>query len=201
MNILLSALSQWAEALANGTLALDPASRQRLARLEGQAIQIETDLGEPVSIEFCGERVRIMARAIDHPNAIVRGSSASLLSAGLGNSHADLRIDGDATLVEELQSILSNLRPDFGEPLARLIGDQSAEDIAGFLELGGRALRHLAEDLGNEGTRAVRAAARRQFVDTRALDRFSEQVLAVQLATDRLGARVQQLENPPDSRP
>ena len=126
---------------------------------------------------------------------------ASLLGAGLGNSHADLRIDGDETLVEELQSILSNLRPDFGEPLARLIGDQSAEDIAGFLELGGRALRHLAEDLGNEGTRAARAAAHRQFVDTRALDRFSEQILALQLATDRLGARVQQLKDSPDAGP
>lgn len=197
MNILLSALSQWAEALANTTLALDAETRQRLARLDGKTIQIETDLGEPVSIEFCGERVRVMAHALDQPNAIISGSMASLFGAGLGSSREDLRIDGDETLVEELQHILRNLRPDFGEPLARFIGPQSAEDIAGFLELGGRALRHLAEDLGNEGSRTIRAAAHRQFADAGSLDRFAEQVLAAQLATDRLSARLQQLEDSP----
>lgn len=201
MNILLSALSQWAEALANTTLALDAETRQRLARLDGKTIQIETDLGEPVSIEFCGERVRVMARAIDNPNAIVSGSTASLLGAGMGNSRTDLRIDGDETLVEELQHILRNLRPDFGEPLGRLIGGQNAEDIAGVLELGSRALRHLAQDLGDEGSRTVRAAAHRRFADAGSLDQFSEQVLAAQLATDRLNARLQRLENSPDIKP
>lgn len=201
MNVLLSALSQWAEALANTTLALDSDTRQRLARLDGRTIQFDTDLGGPVSIEFCGERVRVMARAIDQPNAIVSGSTASLFSAGLGNSRADLQIDGDETLVEELQHIVRNLRPDFGEPLARLIGDQTAEDIAGFLELGGRALSRLAEDLGKQGSRAARAAAHRQFVDAGSLNRFSEQVLAARLATDRLSARLQRLEDSPEIGP
>lgn len=201
MNPLLSALSQWAEALANTTLALDSATRQRLARLEGQTIQIETDLGEPVTIEFCGEQVRVMARAIEHPNAIISGSSASLLSAGFGSTRTDIRIDGDETLVEELQNILRNVRPDFGEPLAKLIGEQNADNIAGFLELGGRALRRLAKDLGDEGSRAVRSAAHRQFVDAGSLDQFSEQVLAVQLATDRLSARLQRFEHSQDLEP
>jgi ubiquinone biosynthesis protein UbiJ len=198
MNPLLSALSQWAEALANTTLALDSQARQRLARLEGQTIQIETDPGESVTIEFCGERVRVMARSVDHPNAIVRGSPASLLGAGFGGSPADLRIDGDEILIEELRNILRDLKPDFGEPLARLIGAQNADNIAGFLELGGRALRRLAGDLSNEGSRTIRAAAHRQFVDARSLDQFSEQVLAAQLATDRLGARLQRLEGAQD---
>ena len=139
-----------------------------------------------------------MARTVDHPNAIVRGSPASLLGAGFGGSRADLRIDGDETLVEELRNILHELKPDFGEPLARLVGEQNADNIAGFLELGGRALRRLAGDLSDEGSRTVRAAAHRQFVDAGSLNRFSEQVLAVQLATDRLGARVQRLEGSQD---
>ena len=198
MNPLLSALSQWAEALANTTLALDSQARQRLARLEGRTIQIETDPGESVTIEFCGERVRVMARSVDHPNAIVRGSPASLLGAWSGGSRADLRIDGDETLIEELRNILRDLQPDFGEPLARLIGEQNADNITGFLELAGRALRRLAGDLGDEGSRTVRAAAHRQFVDLGSLDQFSEQVVLAQLATDRLGARLQQLENSRD---
>ena len=194
MNPLLSALAQWAEALANGTFALDSDARAGLAALDGRSIQLETPFDEPIALEFTGTHLRVMARALEQPNAIVRGSPAALLTAALGGSPDDLRIDGDEALVHEFTALVRRVRPDFTEPLTTLVGEPGAETLLGFLELGGRALGRAAEELRGEGSRAFARTAQRRFLDAHALEGFASDVFDAQLALDRLDARITALE-------
>lgn len=194
MNPLVSALAQWAEALANGGLALDPDARRRLARLEGRSIQLESTWGTPVTVEFSGERIRVMARTLEQPDAIVRGTPAALVGAALGAPAAELRIDGDEVLIDAFLGLLKGVRPDLSGPLAGLIGDEAADMLVGFLELGSRAAERLGRILVEDGTRAAGAAARRGFLDRASLDRFADEIIETQLAMDRAVARVARLE-------
>lgn len=194
MNPLLSALAQWAEAVANGALRLDPAARERIARLDGCAIRFATPFDEPVTVEFAGEHLRIMARATERPNAIVHASPLSLLAAGVGAAPQDLRIDGDEAIVEDFRALIADLRPDLDEPMSRILGREGAETLFGLAELGGRALLRFAKGVREDGRDAISAGARRQLVDRDALNQFSERVLEAQTAADRLAARITALE-------
>lgn len=195
MNPLLSAFAQWAEALANGSVALDPVAAARLQRLAGRSIRFENDLDPPITVEFDEARIHVLARSTEQPSAIVTGSPLALLAASAGSRvGGELRVEGDELLVDEFRSILTELRPDFSEPLGRLIGDEPAQAFAGFVELGSKALGEMLGALAKDGTDTLRAGAHHRYLDRASLERFSEDTLSLQLAVDRLGARIRAFE-------
>jgi ubiquinone biosynthesis accessory factor UbiJ len=181
-------------ALANASLDLDPASRARLATLEGYRIQVVAEAPpllaqQHLGLTVTGGRLRFHARALDRPNVIVRGAPTDLalwLATGQARSNGGLSIDGDGTVLQELMSLVRGFRPDPGGPLARLLGPDLAAQALGGVELLLTGLRSAAEAAGA----AVSRGAAGQFVDRKQLERFLDDVDDLRLRVDRLGARI-----------
>jgi ubiquinone biosynthesis accessory factor UbiJ len=178
--------------LANLSLNLDPASRARLAALEGRRIQLNASFPEPLgprefTLLIQGGRLRLFTHAQDAPNVIVRGAPADLVSAIFaGSDQARLTIDGDATVLHEFSAALRDFRPDLGGPLSQMLGADAARAALGTAELAFAGLRSLLEGAGN----TVRDGATRTFVDRAQAERLLDDVDELRLRIDRLGARV-----------
>jgi len=181
-------------ALANASLDLDPASRARLAALEGYRVQVVADAPPPLGPQHLGLTVtagelRFHARALERPNVIVRGAPMNLvawLASGGAAASGNLTIDGDGTVLQELMSLVRGFRPDPGGPLERLLGPELAARALGGVELMLAGLRSAAE----AARATVGGGAVRQFVDRRQLERFLDDLDDLRLRVDRLAARV-----------
>lgn len=180
--------------LANRSLDLDPASRARLTGLEGRRVQITTELpGALGSRDFTlivqGGRLRFFPHPPEAPHVVARGTPPDLLAwlvAGESPAGSRLVIDGDTTVLSELRAALAAFRPDFAQPLSRLVGDELAQNALGAAEL---ALASLQSALQGAGS-AVRDGAARTFVDRTAFEGFLDQLDDLRMRVDRLAARV-----------
>ena len=177
--------------LANRSLDLDPAARARLEALEGRSVQICPDLPAPLpqrELTLCvsGGRVRFYPHAVEQPNVIVRGAAPDLAAALLGGNPANVTIDGDTTVLQELGAALAAFRPAADGPLGRLLGAELARDALGTVELAFAALLSLVQGAG----RSIGEEAGRAFVTRPELARFLDQLDDLALRVDRLKARV-----------
>lgn len=181
--------------LANRSLDLDPASRARLSSLEGRQVQISMSLPPPLgrrdfTLSVQGGRLRFFPHAAAAPHVIVRGSPADLgtwLFGGENAARARLEIDGDSTVLGELRAALQAFRPDFADPLGRVLGREVAQTALGAAELALATLRSAFEG----ASQAMRDGASRAFVDRRQAGQFLDELDELRLRIDRLAARVQ----------
>lgn len=181
--------------LANRSLDLDPASRARLAALDGRRVQLSAALPPPFgrrdfTLQVSGGRLRLLPHAAVDPHVIVRGSVPDLLAWLLGGENAArgrLDIDGDSTVLAELRAALKAFRPELGEPLRRLLGDELTQSALGAAELALATLRSAFEGV----QQSVRDGAAHAFVDRRECERFLDELDELRLRVDRLAARVQ----------
>ncbi|MEQ8857064.1 MAG: SCP2 sterol-binding domain-containing protein [Pseudomonadales bacterium] len=194
--------------LANRSLDLDPASRARLAALEGNRIQLSMDLGplgqRDLTLTVISGQLRAFARAAQSPHVILRGNPAALAAWLLGadtDSAGGLSIDGDTTVLAEFSALLRGFRPDVAGPLERVIGAEGARTLLGTAELALAGLRSALEGAG----RSVREGAAQTFVDRAQASRFLDDLDDLRLRVDRLAARVdteaQRRSGPPGSGP
>lgn len=187
--------------LANRSLDLDPASRARLAALEGRRIQITAVLPgslPPRNFTLAVEdaRLRLLPQADSEPHVIVRGAPPDLIAWLLGGNPtgaagARLTIDGDSTVLAELRAALRSYRPDLSGPLGRVLGQELAQTALGSAGLALATLRSAFEG----AQQSMRDGAARAFVDRRQCERFLDQLDELRLRVDRLGARVQAQEH------
>jgi ubiquinone biosynthesis protein UbiJ len=196
VNPLAQALTQWLAAFANGALALDPATRERIARLDGRSIVLSPDPpADTVTIRFVGSRIVAESGSTSRPTVVVRGPPAALLEAlARGRFGAEVTIEGDELTLAEFAESVRGLRPDFATPLARLVGRDSAEGLVGLLELGLQTADRVLRDLAAEGERLARSGAGRQFLTRAELDDFLARRHTAALHLDRLAARIERLE-------
>ena len=193
-----SVLADALAALANASLDLDPASRSRLAGLEGRQIQVTALLPPPLgerhfALAVTAARLRFHLHAPERPNVVVRGTAPDLLAwlaAGEGAAAARLGIDGDETALAELGAALKAFRPDLGGPLSHLVGEELAQAALGAAELALAVTRSALEGAGL----TVRDEAARVFVDRTRMERFLDELDDLRLRVDRLDARVQAQE-------
>jgi ubiquinone biosynthesis protein UbiJ len=129
------------EGLIQQALALDPGTRERLARYAGKRIFIETRapaLGILVSLESDG--VHLSPEAGPHPHATIEAPSFELLKMAFSRDihfiGGPVKINGDVLLIQELHIIGRQLDIDWESGLARLLGDTVSYPIS-------RGLRHL----------------------------------------------------------
>lgn len=184
--------------LANQSLDLDPASRARLAGLEGRRVQITADLPPPFgrrdfALTVGAGRLRFLPHAPEEPNVIVCGRPPDLVAWLLGGEAAGgsrLSIDGDTTVLAELRHVLTSFRPDFAGPLSRVLGPELSQSALGAAELAIATARSALEGAG----RTVSDGAGRAFVGRAQADRFLDEMDDLRLRVDRLAARVQAQE-------
>lgn len=186
------------EALNRG-LALDPAARESVLALAGQAIELHLE-APPLAmrIEVGDKGLRVGPAQPDREADLSLRATAGalldrLLPAGTQpRSGGKLRISGDAELAQRLQKIAAKFDPDFDAAFAsvfgEIIGPQVSRALREALTTGRAHARHLAED-----TVDYLVEERRDLVSRAEQQQFFDEVDAVRDATDRLEARVRRL--------
>ncbi|MDZ7670239.1 MAG: SCP2 sterol-binding domain-containing protein [Gammaproteobacteria bacterium] len=179
--------------LANRSLDLDPASRARLAALEGSRIQLTAQFPgfgpRDFTLSVQAGRLRLFPHALEAPQIIVRGSAADLAAAIFGASdsaRSRLEIDGDHNVLQELTAAVHGYRPDLDGPLSRMLGPQAATSVLGTAEMALAGLRSALEGAGS----SMRQSASRAFVDRAEANRLIDDLDDLRQRIDRLGARV-----------
>lgn len=122
------------ESLVNQALRFDPATRQRLAALDGKCLYIETEAPRlSFLVQIRPDRIRLSAEAEQRPHATIEAHSVALLKLALSQQPqligGPLRVHGQVQLIEQLHAIAKQLDIDWEEPLGLLLGDIASHQI------------------------------------------------------------------------
>ncbi len=188
------------ERALNATLAMDPASVQLLAKLDGRviAMNIESIDGSFYLLPH-RERVTIEIDHDQNPDIVIKGGllayvrSATASVRGSANPDQLLEISGDAHSVAVLRDFLRSLQLDFEEQLSSLVGDmparQAGNQIRSFAEWAEQVGQSIAVNTGEYLTEEKQLLVARPRID-----RFLIAVDQLQNDTERLASRLGTLE-------
>lgn len=186
------------EALVNRTLALDPATVQRLASLEDLTLAIHTT--QPTTQLFITFRNgRIHLGVIDAGSAAaslhgpLRGMLGLLQQQSLTSLHTQgIELRGNTAFVQQVQKLLQGLEIDWEFHLARFLGDiptqalvNGAREARKFASSTAGRLREDATEFLHEETRLVVAPAE--------LEQHYAKIAELALQVDRMQARIDRL--------
>ncbi len=178
-----------AQSIANATLRLDKTSAERLATLEGRAIQVEGTLpGQVWCIRIRDARIEVLTGLADSPDAVVRGKPQDLLAWFVspdGQAAERVEIEGDRTLLVALAGVFKALAPTGLSPPIR------GQDLLGAAELAAAVLGSAAESVAD----AWREAAVGRFANRADQDDFQSGIERLEVEVKRLSARVRDLES------
>ncbi len=186
------------EAMVNTALNYDPGSRLALEKLSGQVLAVEsTAPAFEMYIAPGPGGLRLMGVCGEAITTRLRGPLPALLHLAVADTttlaDSGVEVLGSTGLLTDLQRVARNLDLDWEEALTQLLGDVLGHQVAEHLRLrfhwlGGRlssAQRLLSEYLTEE----LAALPARQE-----LEAFSSRVDELRLGTDRLAARLDQLQ-------
>lgn len=124
---------------------------------------------------------------------IVSSDALSALRAGPQGLLANAHIRGRADLAEALREIFRDLRPDFEDDLARLIGDIAAHRLSRLVAAQAARLQH---DIGAlaQGVRENLQHEAQLLPNHAEIERFREDVASLHQASEGLLLRLQRLD-------
>ena len=179
-------------------LALDPASAQRLLRLQGKCLQLDLEgLDITLFITFESGNLHVGLDSEQEPDTVISASPVALFGMAAPGESSDwgmpgsrVNISGDANLARDIERVFSRLEPDWQRPFSALFGDTMGYQVASGLRQGADAARKAAEDsarmagdwLRDDSDLLIKPQQLRDF--SRAVDDLSD-------ATDRLQARLE----------
>jgi ubiquinone biosynthesis protein UbiJ len=185
--------SQATVTLLNHLLAREAWAREELAPFAGRGARVEAFPFVLLLGVAPGGRFEVGS---GEPNVTITVDGAQL-PALLFDPQAllrNVRLSGDAEFAGALSRVLQNLRPEPEEDLARFVGDAAAVRIVGFLRAVATQMR--------EGSNRLAATAADYFVAENPLlvtreevESFSTAVAGLRDAAERLGKRIEHLEN------
>ncbi|MBQ0831806.1 SCP2 sterol-binding domain-containing protein [Marinobacter sp.] len=197
---LLAAVTAIIERALNHALELDPAGQQALlAALEGP---VQFRITDPVpltcSLHRASNQVQVRSQPADDPALEIIGKPLAFAALATGDSSVftdnRLAVVGDTALAHQFQRALDQLNPDWEAAMARHIGDVPAHLIGkrirsavGWSKQAFSTLNANIEEYVHEESRAL--PGRRE------LEATFEDIDALSLRTERLEARVNQIEN------
>jgi ubiquinone biosynthesis protein UbiJ len=188
------------ETALNRALALDPATREGLAVLDGRSVELAME-SPPLALRLQVQGDRLAVGPVDAANEPDLGIRATLgaLLAQLPPLRSDdappvgrMRVTGDADLARRLQRLTERFDPDWQQPFAAVFGDVVGVQVANAVAA---ALRH-ARDAGRDlaGTAAEYLTEESRDVVPRAeLDAFNDAVDTLRDDAARLDARIARL--------
>jgi ubiquinone biosynthesis protein UbiJ len=196
MALLQSALLWPVELAVNGVLALDAASRQRMAPLDGGTLAIHsTAPAASIFIKVQGERLHLSTLHEGGESASLHGPARSLLALLLRRERTEslyasnVELRGDTAFVQQLQALLRDLDIDWEYHLSKIVGDIPTQATADTLRKAGAELRragarvreNVSEYLHEESGMLPRADE---------LESFYRDIAELRLRADRLQARL-----------
>lgn len=188
------------EKLINRYLALDSESFTRLQKLSGKALTIElTGLNLRFHLLICGRGIQCCEQLSHAASAYISGTPLILTRLLLSPDPIQLiragevTIEGDMDLVQELQSILRNLKIDWEEQLSYYIGDTPATQLGACLKGLQKWQQETSQTCYQDFSEYLQEEIR--YLPPRAeIADFSHDVMELALAADRLAARILRLE-------
>lgn len=189
------------ESLLNRNIAGSSRARGLLAQVAGKSLEIRV-AATPfrVRIEAAADRITIVTGGDAPADATIEGTPLSLARLAAPDTvqafrSGSLQITGDAEIAQGFQKLFAAAQPDFEEELSRITGDAFAHHLAslahGAMRFGLKARDTFAQNVAEYLTEEGRDVPARFEVDE-----FLAAVDAVREATDRLEARIEQLERP-----
>ena len=183
--------------LSEQALSLDPQTAQRFRAFAGQVIEIhclEPDL--TWHLVLAEDHVDFRAGPGSNPNVAITGSPKGLLQTLLsGHSTDPVEIDGDATLLMQLQALTSAFSPDLVRPLANVIGNDKAQRTAAWLELGAATLSELFSSSAQQAQQKARSHMATHYTTEPDADQLHDRIDQLRLRVDRLQARIRLSEH------
>tara|TARA_R110000824_G_scaffold11426_12_gene49822 strand:- start:583 stop:1224 length:642 start_codon:yes stop_codon:yes gene_type:complete len=197
---LLTAITAIIERALNHALELDPAGQQALLKaLEGP---IQFRITDPVSLACslhrAGDRVQVRSQPTDHPALEISGKPLAFAALATGDNRVftDNRLDvvGDTNLAHQFQRALDQLNPDWEAAMARHIGDVPAHFIGKRIRNSVSWSRQAFSTLNANIEEYVHEESR-ALPGRRELEATFEDIDTLRLRTERLEARVNQIES------
>ncbi|HET8819370.1 MAG TPA: SCP2 sterol-binding domain-containing protein [Xanthomonadaceae bacterium] len=189
------------EAALNRALALDPETRDALARLDGRRVALRV-AQPPLALQVTVEGDRLRVGPVDGERAAdldVRGTLAGLVSqlpmfrrGDDGPPVGTMRIEGDADLARRLQRLAERFDPDWHAPFVAVFGDVLGVQVAKVMAGALRQARAGARDLA-ETTVEYLTEESRDLVPREELAAFNDDVDALRDDVERIAARIARL--------
>ena len=189
------------EAAINRYLGLDPETLDALSKLSGRSVAVELrGLERTILLHITREGVHLTTNLDREPDALVRAPPGALLRAvaaqkpGKAAFDREVDIEGDAALVQELQSVLTRIDIDWEEVLSRYFGDtvshQVGNVVRGVMRWGRQAGNTLMQDMAEYLTEEGRYAPQRDELVTfvKSVDRLRDDAERLEQRVRRLAA-------------
>jgi ubiquinone biosynthesis protein UbiJ len=196
---LLDRLGRLLESALNRVVALDPATREQLAALDGRRVGIELrGTGIALALGVDGGRVRVAPLWERAGDLNLRAAPGSLLAFALRRGEESMlppgRVDvsGDAELARRLEKLLRDFRPDIEEAFAKTFGDVVGVPLANAMRGAFAWSRESAGALLQDGAEFLRDETR-DLLAPAEMDAFLDDVDALRERSERLAARLAQL--------
>ncbi|MGO1502050.1 MAG: ubiquinone biosynthesis accessory factor UbiJ [Marinobacter sp.] len=197
---LLAAITAIIEQALNHALELDPAGQKALLdALEGPVqFRITDPVSLTCSLHKAGNRVQVRSQPADGPALEICGKPLAFAALATGDNRVftdnRLEVSGDTNLAHQFQRALDRLNPDWEAAMARHIGDVPAHflgkrvrNAVSWSRQAFNSLNANIEEYVHEESRAL--PGRRE------LEATFEDIDALSLRTERLEARVNQIES------
>jgi ubiquinone biosynthesis protein UbiJ len=189
-------LGRLLEVALERAIALDPATREALAALEGRELALALAT-PPLALRLRVERgqLRVGPDRGAEPDLGVRATLGAIVSQLLPGREpgampvGQVRISGDAELARRVQQLLHRYEPDFEEAFARVFGDVLGVQIARALRRGFDAMRSGAGQLLRDGAEYL-SEERRDLVPRAEQEAFLDEVDELRDAVERLERKI-----------
>jgi ubiquinone biosynthesis protein UbiJ len=184
--------------LSEQALILDPQTAQQFKAFAGQVIEIHCQEPELTwHLVLAEDHVDFCAGPGSTPNVAISGSPQGLLQTLLtGHSTDPVEINGDATVLMQLQALTSAFNPDLVKPLANVIGNDKAQRTAAWLELGASTLSELFSSSTRQAQQKAQSYMATRYSTEPEAGQLHDRIDQLRLRVDRLQARLNLHKHP-----
>lgn len=195
-----SAASAIIEMALNQALELDTAGRQAL--LTALVGPVQFNMTAPLrlawTLDRVGDRVQVRSQPADEPALTISGRPMAFAALALGDDRvfADERLSvaGNTALAHQLQRALNQLEPDWEAAMARHLGDLPAHFLGNRIRSAVQWSRQAASTMSNNLEEYIHEESH-ALPGRRELEATFDDIDALSLRTERLEARLNQLDN------
>lgn len=186
------------EKVLNSALKLDSQTHTRVLALAGKMLEVDVrGLAAPFYVAFTTDGLRLAPSFPTGAHARICGAPLDMLRSAVTKDRTsvfsgDVVIEGDAELVQRVQSLLGGLDIDWEEQLSRFMGDIASHQIASMVRTAQSRLLGAGRSLSQDAAEFITEEQR--ILPTRfEVDRFLCQVDDLRADADRTAQRVERL--------
>lgn len=190
----------------NAYLAFDPESTRRLHALSGKVVTVKLlATGMVFHLTFTDTEIEIQSDEPPHSDTIIQGTPLRLFHLALSRKNRqqffsdDVSITGNLELGQLVIDLFDDMEIDWEEMLSKVIGDVSSHHVSNFFS----KIKAWIGDSKDIVLQDVSEYVQEEvgfFPPREALEDFYHDVDAVRMDTDRLEAKVKQLQKLVDAK-